>query len=141
MKTYRIKIEKTTRFIFEHLIHAWQIHSRGFYSNSRWNASVPGFKWMNPIKLFWYLIHVKWTVRNGNSISVNITDEHNWKQLEQCLLLLLLVKFGICLYDIGWWKQYNKIFLRFHTGFTLSLILSDTHFSWKEGYLRKSTYI
>jgi len=44
-QTYRIKIEKTTRFIFEHLTHAWKIHSRGFYSNSRWNVPVPGFKW------------------------------------------------------------------------------------------------
>jgi hypothetical protein len=44
-QTYRIKIEKTTRFIFEHLTHALKIHSRGFYSNSRWNAPVPGIKW------------------------------------------------------------------------------------------------
>jgi hypothetical protein len=44
-QTCRIKIEKTTRFIFEHLTHAWKIHSRGFYSNSRWNVPVPSFKW------------------------------------------------------------------------------------------------
>ena len=44
-QTYRIKIEKTTWFIFEHLTHAWKIHSQGFYSNSRWNVPVPGFKW------------------------------------------------------------------------------------------------
>jgi hypothetical protein len=27
--------KQTTRFIFEHLTHAWNIHSQGFYSNSR----------------------------------------------------------------------------------------------------------
>ena len=51
-QTYRIKIEKTTRFSFEHLTHAWKIHSRGFYSNSRWNAPVPGFKWKHCIHVY-----------------------------------------------------------------------------------------
>jgi hypothetical protein len=90
---------------------------------------------MNPIKLFWYLIHVEWTVRNGNSISVNITDEHNWKQLEQCLLLLLLVKFGICLFDIGWWKQYTYIVNK------NNIYLHQTVFSFEAGNRRISPAI
>ena len=55
-QTYRIKIEKTTLFIFEHLTHAWKIHSRGFYSNNRWNAPVPSFKWKHCIKTFQFWI-------------------------------------------------------------------------------------
>ena len=38
-QTYRIKIEKTTRFIFEHLTHAWKIHSRWFYSQVKCTGS------------------------------------------------------------------------------------------------------
>jgi hypothetical protein len=46
------KAKRSTRFIFEHLTHAWKIHSRGFHSNSRWNASVPGFKWKQCLGVF-----------------------------------------------------------------------------------------
>jgi hypothetical protein len=48
---FSFKFSSQTRFIFKHLTHAWKIHSQGFYSNSRWNAPVPGFKWKHCIVL------------------------------------------------------------------------------------------
>jgi hypothetical protein len=51
-QTYRIKIEKTTRFIFEHLTHAWKIHSRWCqwllmeWKEVVWGWSPPPSSWI-----------------------------------------------------------------------------------------------
>ena len=44
-KLTELKSRKDNSIYFWTFNHAWKIHSQGFYSNSRWNAAVPGIKW------------------------------------------------------------------------------------------------
>ena len=99
-QTYRIKIEKTTLFIFEHLIHAWKIHSRGFYSNNRWNAPVAGFKWKHfssgyknlfPMTIFFLLLlFTIWPTRTNLTLLWSRMNQRQlWSRMNQRQILIL----------------------------------------------------